>query len=81
VAQWSEQKKSTWTMIEAQLGILEGIGDRIRGVGSGEIPAPEHFDAEQVRVWIREESAKLRQKLFKESIALVSLQQHFHAIE
>ena len=81
MVQWSEEKKATWKLIEDQLAILNEIKYKHRAIISGAQPAPEHLNNEEVQEWVREKGNKVRQTLFKESIALVSLQQHFHAIE
>jgi len=82
MAQWSEQKKSTWKLVDDKVNQLVEIRGKESGVSSGEIPVyKEGMTSEEVSARVEERCAALRQDLFRESVALVDLLRMFHAFD
>lgn len=82
MTQWSKDKKNTWVLVEDKLKLIDKIRDELLGVSRGTYPVyKDGMTPQELGQRVEERCARLRQDLFRESIALIDLQRIFHAFD
>lgn len=82
MAQWTEEKRNTWKLIDDKVNQLDDIRNKEAGVSSGDIPVyKDGMTPEDLQAKIEERCKMLRQDLFRESVVLVDLLRIFHAYD